>query len=303
MDKITSWFRKIYNKSVHGIGFYPAMLSALFLFVFGIVYNAEQSAAASYLKEKFVWLNLKNTQAARTILTTITSGVIGLTVFSFSMVMVVMSQAASQLSNRVIDHLVGNKFQQTVLGFYLGTIVSSFFLLSVVDDKGSSGIPALSVFLLILITITDLFLFVSFLHFITKSIKFEQLIKSIHQKTTSSFKDFSNDSAARTDWNTAERKSIGITSPVSSYFQGVNRKLLLKFCRENDVLIEFYHYRCTYIVKDQPLLTLYFWQQPGKEKLKHLFESIDFYSGQEIDKNPFYGYLHLSEVAIKALSP
>jgi uncharacterized membrane protein len=34
-----------------------------------------------------------------------------------------------------------------------------------------------------------------------------------------------------------------------------------------------------------------------------MYLEFDFYYGQEIDNNPYYGFLHLMEVGVKALSP
>jgi len=302
MDSFIKWLRKIYNKSIHRISIYPGLISLFFLLFFILIYHNETSGFAATIKRNFVWLNLKNTEAARAILTTIATGIIGLTVFSFSMVMVVMVQAASQMSNRILDSLIGNRLQQVTLGFYLGTIVASFFLLSIVDDKGTEEVPSLSVFLLALLTIIDLFLFVSFLHHITQSVRFEQLIKHIHKKTIRSLDDFTK-GVSNSTWQSTQANSFEVVAPLSGYFQGVNRNLLLKFLSKRDWKVEFYFLRCTYIVTGEPFLKLYGPQKPTDKELQQLFESLDFYTGQEIDKNPYYGFLHLSEVAIKGLSP
>ena len=302
MESIIKWLRKLYNKSIHSIAFYPALISLGILVLFIMIYDAESSAAAKALKSSFVWMNLKHAEAARTIITTITAGIIGLTVFSFSMVMVVMSQAASQMTNRILDNLIGNKFQQFTLGFYLGTILSSFFLLTVVDDKGSPQVPSLSVFILVLLTVVDLFLFVSFLHYVTQSVRFEYLIKRIHQKTIDSLMNAKSKTSPG-HWALQYSEYLEVLSPQSNYFQGINTRQLVKYSWENKIQIEFYPVRCTYITKGQPLLKIYFESMPDETRVKKLFESIDFYTAQEIDKNPFYGFAHLTEVAIKALSP
>lgn len=302
MEKLIQWLRKTYHLSIHSFGIYPGLLTILFLLFFILTYSQETSSPALLLKRTFVWMNLKNTDAARTIITTVATGIIGLMVFSFSMVMVVMGQAASQMSNRILDNLIGNKLQQTTLGFYLGTIVSSFFLLSVVDDKGTTFIPSLSVFFLVVLTIADLFMFVSFLQYITKSVRFEQLIKTIHQKTRISLAQFYAGHPVHS-WTLYHEQSLEVAVPASGYFQGINRKQLLTYLMEHNLQLEVYPFRCTYVVTGEPFLKLYFNHRPSQKVLEQIFSYFDFYTGQEIDKNPYYGFLHLSEVAIKALSP
>lgn len=302
MDQFLKWLRRAYHRSIHSIGFYPGLIALLFLAVFVLIFQLEESYISREIKQKFIWLNLRNGDAARTIITTIATSIIGLMVFSFSMVMVVMGQAASQMSNRVLDNLIGNKIQQRTLGFYLGTIIASFYLLTVIDDKGEYQVPSLSVFLLVILTVIDLFLFVSFINHITQSVRFEQLIKNIHQKTVKSLETFERDKN-QSDWTASKLNAIIVKARSSNYFQGINLKHLLKYTTEKNISIEFLPLRCTYILKDEPLFKIYADDVPDEKMIDSIFDSIDFYTGQEIDKNYFYGYLHLSEVAVKALSP
>ncbi|MGZ5247808.1 MAG: DUF2254 family protein, partial [Flavitalea sp.] len=89
----------------------------------------------------------------------------------------------------------------------------------------------------------------------------------------------------------------------SNYFQGINLNHLLKYTTEKNISIEFIPLRCTYILKNEPLFKIYSDEVPDDKMIDNIFDSIDLYTGQEIDKNYFYGFLHLSEVAVKALSP
>ena len=63
------------------------------------------------LKSSLSWLSLKDAGTARTIISTVAGAIISLTVFSFSMVMIVLNQAASQMSNRVLKSMIENRFQ------------------------------------------------------------------------------------------------------------------------------------------------------------------------------------------------
>ena len=78
--------------------------------------------------------------------------------------MILLNQAASQMSNRMLSSMIGNRFQQLTLGFYIGTIVYALFSLSSIRDIDSGiYVPALSIYLLLLLTITDIFLFIYFI--------------------------------------------------------------------------------------------------------------------------------------------
>jgi uncharacterized membrane protein len=107
----------------------------------------------------------------------------------------------------------------------------------------------------------------------------------------------------QSDWKASKPNAIVVNARSSNYFQGINLKHLLKYTTVKNISIEFLPLRCTYILKDEPLLNIYTDTVLDEKMIDSIFDSIDFYTGQEIDKNYFYGYLHLSEVAVKALSP
>jgi uncharacterized membrane protein len=187
---MTQWFRKTYNKVINSIAFYPAIIATAFLFVSFLMLQLDYSDAGKNLKAQWQWLRIKDANTARVIVSTIAAGILSFTVFSFSMVMIVMNQAASQMSNRILESLIGNRFQQLVLGFYLGTIVYALFLISAIRDIDSGiYIPALSVYLLMVLTVIDIFLFIYFLHYVTQSVKYETIIKKIHSKSLHSLRE------------------------------------------------------------------------------------------------------------------
>jgi uncharacterized membrane protein len=105
-----------YLKIVRSIGFYPFLITIGFLVLSYFSLLFDFSEIGLNIKKSSFWISLKDAETTRTIISTITSGVISLTVFSFSMVMIVLNQTASQMSNRILDKLIGSRFQQFVLG-------------------------------------------------------------------------------------------------------------------------------------------------------------------------------------------
>lgn len=144
MQLVLKWFRTTYTNTVNSIAFLPAIIALLFLGLSWLMILLDFSDAGKNIKSQLPWLSLKDASTARSIISAIAAGIISLTVFSFSMVMIVLNQAASQMSNRVLDKLIGNKSQQWVLGFYIGTIVYALFLLSTIRDIDTGlHVPAL----------------------------------------------------------------------------------------------------------------------------------------------------------------
>lgn len=302
-NRIIKWIRNNYTKIINSIAFYPAIIAIGFLVLSVLMLRFDFSETGKHIKSSLSWLSLKDATTARSILSTIAGGLISLTVFSFSMVMIVLNQAASQMSNRMLGSMIANRFQQFILGVYIGTIVYALFLLSNIRDINSGiYIPALSIYLLLLLTVIDIFIFIYFLHYVTESVKFETIIERVHLKTLRSIQRICIAQMPPKLFSSEADEQI-IYVPASGYFQGFNKKELVKFACEHDGAIHFLHAEGTFLLKDIPLLKFYSNKKLSGSEKERLAVFIDFYNGQPIEINPYYGFHQLAEVAIKALSP
>lgn len=302
MKKFYQWLRRNYSRTINSIAFYPALISVAFVLLSILMLEIDFSEKGKQMKSQLSWLSLRDASTARAILTTVATGIISLTVFSFSMVMILLNQAASQMSNRMLDSMIGNKFQQAILGFYIGTITYSLFLLSTIRDI-SSGIyvPALSIYVLLIFTVIDIFLFIYFLHYVTQSVKYETIINRIHKQTLHTLQHMCCSDKSKVYTPKVTVTQI-IHSPLTNYYQGFNKQSLVSFAKHHDLLIEFLHAGGAYLLQKSPLLKVH-GKKLSEEEIKEMMLLIDLYHGQPIDKNAYYGYHQLAEVAIKALSP
>ncbi|MEO8733334.1 MAG: DUF2254 family protein, partial [Flavobacteriales bacterium] len=247
------------------------------------------------------WLHLKDASAARAIATTIAAGIITLTVFSFSMVMIVLNQAASQLSNRVLEQLIENRFQQLVLGTYIGTIVYALFILTTIreGDKGSS-IPALSVYLLILIGILDIFLFIYFLHFITQAVRYEVIISKAHAETQRSLEKMC---VLEKEPTPAQMNSLSfdIRARHDGVYDGIDLRGMLRSCMEYQCVVGISVLSGAFILKGTPLLHVD--RSLPEEAQNKLLDNVLLPRIGSVEDDPALGFRQLTEIGMKALSP
>lgn len=304
IQSIIKWFRITYTKIITSIAFIPAVIAIFFLFVSFAMIQFDFSESGKAVKSNAHWLTLKDASTARSIISAITGGIISLTVFSFSMVMILLNQAASQMSNRVLDKLIGNRFQQTVLGFYIGTIVYALFLLSTIRDINSGiYVPAISTYLLIALTVVDIFLFIYFLHYVTQSIKYDTIIHRVYDTTRKSLGKscFLN---SDTDIHPGEaEEGVTINAYKSGIYQGFVNEGLLSYCKRENLVISFYHPPGTLVLENNPLLAIKAKKRLPEYVEKDLQVLINIYRGEDINTYYYYGFRQLMEVAVKALSP
>ena len=303
MIKIRKWFRIYYNKITGSIAFIPAVIALAFLLVSWMMLEIDFSVWGKNLKSSLSWLSLKDASTARSIVSTVAGALISLTVFSFSLVMIVLNQAASQMSNRMLASMIENRFQQIILGFYIGTIVYALFLLSTVRDINSGiYVPALSIYLLILLTVIDIFLFIYFLDYVTQTVKYETVIHRVKMQTMATMtKRFEEENEEVFSLPNLPRRELHMRE--SNYFQGFNEKKLMQIATDHDLYIYFLYKQATYLIKGTVFMEIYSNEPVEKECIAEIIAATDFYNGQSIQINADFGFNQIAEVAIKALSP
>lgn len=300
---ITQWFRVYYKKIISSIAFYPALMAFGFLLLSWIMLEIDFSEWGKELKSGLKWLRLKDASTARSIIATVAGAVISLTVFSFSMVMIVLNQTASQMSNRVLNSMIENRFQQMILGFYIGTIVYALFLLSTIRDISSGVyIPALSIYFLIFLTIIAIFLFIYFLDYVTQTVKFETVIERVMNQTFSTMKNsFKSEAVPNAAW--LNFPFIEIKTQQSNYFQSFDKEKLLQIANTQNLFVSFQYPQGAFLIEGIVLMRIYSEKTVDEECRKKIASSVDFFGGQPLAVNADYGFKQLTEIALKALSP
>jgi uncharacterized membrane protein len=299
LASVIKTFRKLYNQATHSIAFLPALMGLAFLLL-AIVFLELDNAGFGEQVNRVRWLTLRDPSTASTILATVAGGIISLMVFSFSMVMIIMSQAASQMSNRMLDNIIGARVQKIVLGFYTGTLVFTLFVLTNISDDSTASVPSLSIYFLLILTVFDIFLFIYFLHSITHAFRYEQQIQSLHGKTVQMLEKLANDKRSCGTTLTLKKRTQ-ILSAESGYYQGFDHTRMLNYAQSHNLVIEFLHPIGSYILKGTPILCIN--GQFDDKAVNEILLDLDFYYGQEVDRNAYYGFVHLTEVSLKALSP
>lgn len=301
MDKIRLWLITRYQTIVSSIAFIPAFISLGFLVLAALMFSFDLTETGQQIKGDIPWLSIKDPSTARSILGAIAGGIISLTVFSFSMVMIVLNQAASQMSNRVLDKLIGNRFQQIVLGIYIGTIVFTFFLFSTIrETEEAFQIPSLSILLLTVCTVIDIFIFIYFLHYITQSVKYNVIIDRIKSSTFDGMKVFCSENLENKEDINFAAKSI-VRASRSGIFEGFDNKEMTKFLREKKCSMLAIYPMGTYILRGQPIVKC---SRPLDDvEVEEALLGIILSNQESVERNYEYGFRQLSEIALKALSP
>ncbi len=304
MKSILKFIKNTYKDVLHSIAFYPVLISMCFFALALIGLNIENLEIVKNIKENIPSLFIQDYETARSILSTLIGGILSLTVFSFTMVMVVLNQASSDFSPRLLPGLISDKRHQIILGIYIGTLLYCIIILISLGAYGvDSNSLGLSTMFGALLGVLCVGLFVYFINSISKAIQIHNIIDRIFKKS-SEFLD--RELERQMEETTALNKidSEGWTviySEKTGYFRGFDISLMNNYLRSTSNQIEVLPYLNQHIWKGNPVLKS---KDPIlKEELPSLIFCLDILSDRHEDDGGIAGMVKLMEIAVKAMSP
>ncbi|MGR4069319.1 DUF2254 domain-containing protein [Billgrantia sp. C5P2] len=253
-------------------------------------------------------IKFENSGTARALLATFIASMISLVVFSFSMVMSVLTQAGSNFSNKLVFSLMTEKRHQHVLGHYLGTILYILILLLVpVEEEAPDTWRSLAVYLSAAMVIHSLVLFVFFIHATSQSVQINAITQGLLKSTQLSLKKLKkredNKLYVRQNLVTHKHTYHTIRSRDSGYIQSAKFEALAKIAQNTRIMIHFNFSFGDFVVKDFPIIDIVSNKPPGDEVIQKILNTLEYVEGESTKDHYINGLTQLMEVAVKSLSP
>lgn len=298
-------FVRIYYNLTRSIAFIPSLISLLVIILAVVAISLHETELSESLTKEFPWLEMRSASLASAILTTLLAGTISLTVFSFSMVMLVLNQAASNYTPKILYQIAQDKHNQVVLGFYVGAILYFIVLLvNFTKEDDALKVPNIAFFIAIIFGVMIIVLFVNFIHHITISIQVKQIIQMLYRKTKEEMKFVMQQ---RSEVQPVKEKLviennnwIVYYARETGYFQNIMPGLE-KLLKEEDLIIKMEVRFGEYIINGNPLFSV---NREINEKLQdEIATFFELFTEERVDDNYFYGFRQITEIAVKALSP
>ncbi len=301
--------KQLYNRTLSffnviesSIAFYPTALAfAGFVFALIMLY-LEERGISTYLIKHAPILVVDNGDTAMTILSALISGLISVVVFSFSMVMLLLSQASSNYSPRLLPGLISDKRHQIILGTYLFTIIYCIFVLFSIQPTGDKyQIPGFSVLLGIIEMVICIYAFIYFIHNISQSIQISNILQNIFRiakrrlnelidKEEENISEFENTD----DWYEYHAESSG-------YLQNISFTNLITICENNDTKLHILPIKGIFVLSGIPIFK-------SKKKLddatvKKVLSNFNFAREELVEDNYTLAFKQITEIIVKAMSP
>jgi len=296
--------KKTYQRALRSIAFYPVFISVALLFFALLTLSLENLGVVIEVKKSTSYLFIEDTDTARTILSTLIGGILSLTVFSFTMVMVVLSQASSNFSPRLLPGLVSNKKHQLILGWYIGTLLyCTMILISLGAYELENSTVGMSTTIAAILGICCVGLFVSFIHTISRAVQIQNIVGRICKLTAKNIdKQLEAVLSEEIPLKSVRDDNFKlILAKKDGYFQGFDTDLLNTDVLTEDLQLVVIPYSCEHLYKGDPLFRT---SRPvTQEEEESLYFACSISKDLHDGKHPLLGMIKLMEVAVRAMSP
>lgn len=290
-------------KLENNIAFYPTLISLFGLLFAFFMYYLESLGVSAYLIENAPVLVINNIETARSLLTTFIGGLISIMVFSFSLVMILLNQASSNFSPRLLPGLISNRRHQIILGIYNSTLLYCIFTLVSITPHGDKyQLPGFSVLLAIIFMTLCLAAFIYFIHSISQQIQVGTIMDKIFDKAHDRLsrlieneKTYEAKFPDTSDWK-------AVISKESGYFQDVSLNSLASFAKEKEILIEITQIKGTYILRNLPLFR-FSGADLDEDAINEALGYFNFSKNEIVAENYVLAFKQITEIAVKAMSP
>ncbi|HBM09163.1 hypothetical protein RT21_18090 [Pseudomonas sp. 10B238] len=292
------FFRSV-KRVTESIAFYPVLIPAVYAVLAVLVLAFESTSLAPALRDRLP-PGLVDADNSREVLSTLITGIISLTVFSFSMVMVVLNGAAARLSPRVLPGLVSDLRNQVILGIYLGSIVYCLMMIGTLNGKAPASVPALGLLLALVFGMFCMALFVVFIRSVSQSIQVEWILSQLYNDASANLKKRKNriagvaDIPDATDWWCLPAARPG-------YLREVNECRLGKVLRKHNLTAMIQVEPGFFLIEGHPLIKLS--TRLSDTEANEVLDCFDFHDNEFAGANVSYGMRQISEIAVKAISP
>jgi uncharacterized membrane protein len=249
--------------------------------------------------------------SARALLSTIAGATITFAGIAFSVSLLIIQQASSQYSPRVVHTLFRDPFNKRVMGLVVGTFTYCVMILrstrSALEESGDPVIPNLSVAVAVVLGIATILAIVAFIDHSAHSMDISEILENVRRDTNAQIRAEwteagpGGDPRADDDGDLSRPHSV-IRFDETGWVQQLDVEALLACTPDHSVLrIETHPGR--YAIKGAPLCTITPPAADVEDLQVRLRAAVSTGDTRTMQQDASYGLRQLADVALKALSP
>lgn len=248
-------------------------------------------------------------EGARSVLATIAQSMLTFTALVFTITMLVLQLASSQLSPRVMRTFLRDRANQFVLSLFVATFIYTLVVLSEVrsQESGAEFVPGLSVFVALMLLIACVGAFIYYIDHMAHAIQATSVIESIASETRNAIERLLPETrteapdAGRTFRAPSATSGTQVTARSAGNVVMIDEGALVSALRDAEVIAAFVPMVGDFVPSGAPLF--YVDGTISEELADRLRRMVALRSQRTLQQDVAFGFRQIVDVAVRALSP
>jgi uncharacterized membrane protein len=239
-------------------------------------------------------------EGARAVLAAIAGSMVTVASLVFSMTLVTLQLASSQLGPRLIARFMRDRINQVVLGTFIATFLYALLVLQTVTESGTHPfVPHLSLTVALALTLLSLGWLVYFIHHVANSIQADTVIAGVAADLTHALDRLYPRLAA----GLLSKPTTPVPAGRGGYVQAIDAQALLRLAREHDLVIEILRRPGHFVILGRPLMRAWPAARVSDEVIEAAADKVVLGPKRTPTQDLEFSIDALVEIALRALSP
>ena len=274
---------------------------------------------ARHIQLPGLFLYFNNSENIRTLLSVSATSILGVAGVSFSITIASLTLASQQFGPRLLRNFMMSRFNQTVLGIFIGTFLYCIMMLQFTSSMDlEKTTPFVSMIGLLILIVVNLLMLVFFIHHIAVSIQADSVIADVNgdlQKQLAVFfpdkvrEDEHLPSVPSFEKNKSDfdEEGVPVFARQSGYLQAIDIVSLLKFVTKEDFALKLSIKPGDFIIKNSQIGSCLLTDEQKEDFDELISDPISnrllLGDKSTAEQDPEFAIRQLVEVAVRALSP
>lgn len=266
--------------------------------------------------ERLGWSYSGGAEGASLLLGTVAGSMIAIAGTVFSMTLVALSLASSQLGPRLLRNFMRDTTNQVVLGTFVATFLYCLLVLRTIRRADEVAfVPHLSVSIGLLLAIVSVGVLIYFIHHISVSIQADEVVARVGRELEEGIGRLFPGQLGQPGPDTSiapgdaalpaafEREARPVGALEDGYLQLIDADALMALASQEDLLLRLERRPGHYLVQGQAMVMVWPGERVTDALVDQLNEAFVFGNQRTATQDVEFSFQQLVEIAVRALSP
>lgn len=295
--------------------FVPAAMACLAAALALSAVAIDEAAGDDWL-QRLGWGYSGGAEGASLLLGTVAGSMIAIAGTVFSMTLVAMSLASSQLGPRLLRNFMRDTANQVVLGTFVATFVYSLLVLRTIRRADEVAfVPHLSVSIGVLLAMVSIGVLIYFIHHVSVSIQADEVIAHVGRELEDGIDRLFPGHLGQPGGETSDppnpaglpavfaREARPVGAAEDGYLQLIDGDALMALASRADLLLQLERRPGHYLVKGQTMVMVWPGDRVTDALVDQLNDAFVFGNQRTATQDVEFSLHQLVEIAVRALSP